>query len=241
MNADLSGIPCWVVIPAAGSGRRIGGDLPKQYLPLAGRPVIEHVLGRFSAHPAVRGIVVAVADDDERAARLIHDGPPPVVTVLGGAERRDSVLNGLHRLMNMAQHDDWVLVHDAARPCLRSSDIDLLIGTLRDHPVGGLLGVRIADTLKRVDSLDEVVSTISRSDVWRALTPQMFRLGELTMAIERAIRDRIPVTDESGAIELTARLPRIIAGSPDNIKITRPEDLALAELYLRRQAQEESG
>ncbi len=228
----------WAVIPAAGSGSRMGGDRPKQYLPLAGRTVIEHVIDRFVAHPAIRGIVVALADGDPWRERLERDGDTPVLTVTGGAERHHSVLNALHRLQSIADTHDWVLVHDAARPCLRAADIDRLIEALRDHPVGGLLGLPVADTLKRVDHDGDVVATLSRENVWYASTPQMFRLGELTAAIERAIRERVAITDEAGAIERTARMPRMVEGSPDNIKITRPADLALAEQFLRHQARE---
>ncbi len=228
----------WAVIPAAGSGRRMGGDRPKQYLPLAGKTVIEHVIDRFVTHTAIRGIVVALADGDPWHARLARDGEVPVMTVPGGAERHLSVLNALHRLHALAKPDDWVLVHDAARPCLRAADIDRLIEELRDHPVGGLLGLPVADTLKRVDQAREVIATLSRDNIWCASTPQMFRHGELTAAIERAVREQVTVTDEAAAIERTARMPRMVMGSPDNIKITRPADLALAEQFLRHQALE---
>jgi 2-C-methyl-D-erythritol 4-phosphate cytidylyltransferase len=228
----------WAVIPAAGSGSRMGGDRPKQYLPLAGKTVIEHVLDRFLAHPAISGIVVALADGDPWRERLARAGEPPVMTVTGGPERHHSVLNALHRLHMLAHPDDWVLVHDAARPCLRASDIDRLIDEVRDHPVGGLLGLPVADTLKRIDHNHEVIGTLNRDNVWYASTPQMFRLGELTAAIERAIREKAAITDEAGAIERTARMPRMVIGSADNIKITRPADLALAEQFLRQQALE---
>lgn len=228
----------WAVIPAAGRGSRMGGERPKQYLTLAGKTVIEHVLDRFRAHPAIRGIVVALAAGDPWRERLAGDGDRPVFTVTGGAERHHSVLNALHHLHAFAHADDWVLVHDAARPCLRASDIDRLIDELRDHPVGGLLGVPVADTLKRVDHNRDVIATLSRDNIWCASTPQMFRLGELTAAIERAIRENVAITDEAGAIERTARMPRMIPGSADNIKITRPADLALAEQFLRHQARE---
>lgn len=228
----------WAVIPAAGSGRRMGGNRPKQYLPLAGKTVIEHVLDRFLAHPAIRGIVVALAEGDPWHQRIARDGAVPVITVTGGAERHLSVLNALHRLHGVAKPEDWVLVHDAARPCLRAADIDRLIDELRDHPVGGLLGLPVADTLKRVDHAQDVIATLSRENLWHASTPQMFRLGELTAAIERAVREQVVVTDEAAAIERTARMPRMVIGSPDNIKITRPADLALAEQFLRHQALE---
>lgn len=226
----------WVVIPAAGSGTRMGGDQPKQYLTLDGKTVIEHVLERFD-RPGIHGIVIAVAENDPMRERLTRKGERPIMTVTGGAERHLSVLNALHFLKNKAAGDDWVLVHDAARPCVRDADIDRLL-ELQHHPVGGLLGLPVTDTLKRVDGLGDVAATVNRKGIWRALTPQMFRLDELLYAIERAVREDALITDEAGAIERTARSPRIIAGSPDNIKITRPEDLVLAEMILRQQGRE---
>jgi 2-C-methyl-D-erythritol 4-phosphate cytidylyltransferase len=231
---------CWAVIPAAGGGSRMGADRPKQYLPLAGKTVIRHVLERFGRHPLIAGIVVALAPNDEYWEDLARNRDKPVVAVKGGAERHLSVLNALHRLKDMAEPRDWVLVHDAARPCLRASDLDRLIDLVLDHPVGGLLAVPVADTLKRVDEQGNVVlGTLSRERVWRALTPQMFRLGELTGAIERAASEGVCVTDEAGAMEHAGFRPRIVEGSPDNIKVTTPADLALADLFLRRQMQEE--
>jgi 2-C-methyl-D-erythritol 4-phosphate cytidylyltransferase len=239
-NGRQAGKACWAVIPAAGGSTRMGADRPKQYLPLAGKTVIKHVLDRFSRHPMIAGIVVALAADDEYWDDLSRPRDKPFFAVKGGAERHLSVLNALYRLKEIAEPRDWVLVHDAARPCLRAADLDRLINLVLDHPVGGILGVPVSDTLKRVDEQGNVVlGTISRERMWRALTPQMFRLTELTAAIERAMRDGVAITDESCAMEHVGLRPRIVEGSADNIKITTPGDLALADLYLRRQMQEE--
>ncbi|MDX9740136.1 MAG: 2-C-methyl-D-erythritol 4-phosphate cytidylyltransferase [Gammaproteobacteria bacterium] len=223
---------CWAVIPAAGGGTRMAADRPKQYLPLGGKTVIRHVLERFGRHPLIGGIVVALAEQD---AYWEHQSAPrgkPLITVTGGAERCHSVLNALRRLAIEAGSEDWVLVHDAARPCLRSRDLDRLIAGVKDHPAGGLLGVAVADTLKRVDEEGVVCDTLDRRGVWRALTPQMFRLGLLTEALEAAIADGVVVTDEAAAMERAGHRPRMIAGSADNIKITMPGDLAFAEMLL---------
>jgi 2-C-methyl-D-erythritol 4-phosphate cytidylyltransferase len=217
----------------------MGADRPKQYLPLGGKTVIRHVLERFSRHPSVVGIVVALAPNDAYWDEISRPRDKPIIAVKGGAERYLSVLNALHRLKEMAEPRDWVLVHDAARPCLRAADLDRLINVLADHPVGGLLGVPVPDTLKRVDEQGNVAGTLSREGVWRALTPQMFRLAELTSAIEAAMRAGVCLTDESCAMEHAGLRPRMVEGSADNIKITTPGDLALAELFLRRQMQED--
>lgn len=225
---------CWAVVPAAGSGTRMGTELPKQYLPLAGRRVIEHTLERLGNHPRISGIVVALADGDLHWSRVKLACPAPVLTVTGGRERCHSVLNGLSRLREIAQPDDWVLVHDAARPCLRASDIDRLIAGLADHPVGGLLAVPVFDTLKRADGRGEVLETVERAGLWRALTPQMFRLEPLFQAIAAAVERGVLATDEAAAMELSGARPRLVEGHADNIKITCPQDLAMAEFYLRR-------
>jgi len=231
---------CWAVIPAAGGGTRMAADRPKQYLPLAGKTVIRHVLDRFSRHPAISGIVVALAEGDEYWQEQSRPRGAPLYEVTGGAERYLSVLKALHDLRERARPDDWVLVHDAARPCLRNADLERLISTLREHPVGGLLGVPVSDTLKRVDEQGSVVTrTLDRTGIWRALTPQMFRLGDLTAAIEAAAQEGVVVTDEAGAMERAGFQPRMVEGHADNIKITTPGDLAFAELIISRQKRTE--
>ncbi len=224
----------WVLIPAAGAGRRMGADRPKQYLRLAGRTVIEHTLDPFLDHPLVHGIVVVVDRPDTRWQELSVSRDSRVVTAGGGPERCESVLNGLRRLAVQAAPRDWVLVHDAARPCLSRGDLDRLIAVLRDDPVGGILATPVRDTLKRGDERDRVLETLDRSHVWHALTPQMFHLGELTHALEHSLAQGAQVTDEASAMEHMGARPRLVTGRADNIKITHPEDLAVAELLLRR-------
>jgi 2-C-methyl-D-erythritol 4-phosphate cytidylyltransferase len=226
----------WAVVPAAGVGRRMGARIPKQYLDLAGRTVLDHTLSRLLSHPRIAGIAVALGSEDGWWPDSEFADHPAILRVTGGAERCHSVLNGLIGLARSALPDDWVLVHDAARPCLRWTDIDRLIATLADHPVGGLLGVPVRDTMKRTDETGTVQATVDRDGLWHAYTPQMFRHGMLRAAIENALALGRLVTDEASAVEMAGHAPLMVEGHDDNLKVTRPADLALAEFYLQRQA-----
>jgi len=213
----------------------MGAAIPKQYLDLAGLPVLEHSLRLFLDHPQIRGLAVTLDPRDERWACLPSARHPAILRASGGAERCHSVLNGLEVLAERAGEQDWVLVHDAARPCLRREDLDLLIATLERHPVGGLLGVPVRDTMKAADARGEVIETVPRAGLWHAYTPQMFRLGPLRQALSRAMAAGQWVTDEASAMELTGLRPLLVEGHADNLKITRPEDLPLAWFYLSQQ------
>ncbi|MCG5516230.1 MULTISPECIES: 2-C-methyl-D-erythritol 4-phosphate cytidylyltransferase [unclassified Ectothiorhodospira] len=228
----------WAVIPAAGVGSRMQADRPKQYLPLDGRTVIEQTLDIFLRHPRIAGVVVAVSHDDAYFPSLCPVTDKPFQVVDGGAERCHSVLNALRGLEALAHPEDWVLVHDAARPCLSDDDLERLIETLRDDPVGGILATPVRDTKKRATPDGYIAATVDRADLWRAFTPQMFRLATLASALEKALEDGFMVTDEASALEHAGHAPRLVEGSAENIKITRPEDLRLAEFYLaeRRRA-----
>jgi len=210
----------------------MGADRPKQYLGLAGRTVIEHTLRRLCGHRRIAGVVVCIAAEDPFWLRLQPDMPPLLDIAPGGPRRADSVLNGLAVLHRHGSDDDWVLVHDAVRPCLRAADIDSLIEAAGEHPDGGLLAMPVSDTLKRVDAAGRVLETVSREGLWRAATPQMFPLGRLTAALEAAREAGAAVTDEAGAMERAGARPRVVACAPDNIKITHPQDLALAAAIL---------
>jgi 2-C-methyl-D-erythritol 4-phosphate cytidylyltransferase/2-C-methyl-D-erythritol 2,4-cyclodiphosphate synthase len=233
----------WVLIPAAGAGKRMGSAIPKQYLPLAGRPVIAHTLDIFLQHPRIAGLVVIVGGEDEWwpeiAARLAP--AKPLWVAEGGAERCHSVSNGLEALRGHAHPNDWVLVHDAARPCLIDADLDRLLDQLTDDPVGGLLAAPVRDTLKQADGTGRVATTVDRSQLWHALTPQMFRLELLHESLRSALAQGLLVTDEAAALEAAGFSPRLIEGRADNLKITRPEDLALAEFYLARKQRMKDG
>ncbi|MBD1550495.1 2-C-methyl-D-erythritol 4-phosphate cytidylyltransferase [Pseudomonas typographi] len=227
--------PFWAVIPAAGVGARMAADRPKQYMLLAGRTLLEHTLACFLDHPNLKGAVVSLAADDPYWPTLACAADPRISRAPGGRERADSVLNALVQLSAQgAAEDDWVLVHDAARPNLARSDLDELLATLAGDPVGGLLAVPAHDTLKRADTQGRVAQTIDRSVIWHAYTPQMFRLGPLQRAIADALVARVAVTDEASAMEWAGLAPRLVQGRADNIKITRPEDLEWLRLRWRR-------
>ncbi|WP_312919968.1 2-C-methyl-D-erythritol 4-phosphate cytidylyltransferase [Stutzerimonas nitrititolerans] len=220
----------WVVIPAAGVGSRMRADRPKQYLPLAGRTILEHTLDCFLGHPGLRGLVVSLASDDPWWPSLGCATDSRVRRAEGGAERADSVLSGLRLLGELgAGTDDWVLVHDAARPNLIPEDLDRLLTALADDPVGGLLAVPVRDTLKRAGPDGRVLETVDRSVIWQAYTPQMFRFGALQAALAGALAERVAITDEASALEWVGQSPRLIEGRADNLKITRPEDLQWLE------------
>ncbi|EIC21838.1 2-C-methyl-D-erythritol 4-phosphate cytidylyltransferase [Thiorhodovibrio frisius] len=249
---------CWVLIPAAGVGRRFGAARPKQYLELDGRRVIDRALDCFLEHSGIRGCVVVLHPDDPYWPEGPHADHPGVLRADGGAERCHSVRNGLDALAAVADEQDWVLVHDAARPCLRRADLDSLLAVLVREPVGALLAVPVHDTVKRAnpepaanaaapgavltaDVLPRTVSvaeTVPRADLWRAFTPQAFRLGQLRQALDFAFAHDQLVTDDASAIELLGLSPRLVEGHSDNIKITRPEDLDLARFYLSQQAEQ---
>lgn len=220
----------WLVMPAAGIGRRFGTERPKQYAPLCGRTVIEWALALFLADPRCSGAVVALAEEDPYWTAI---APPTVSVAAGGRERSHSVRNGLTALAGRAGREDWVLVHDAARPCLPRGDLERLLTELAAHPVGGLLATPAADTLKRADGSREVEQTVDRAGLWRALTPQMFRFGRLCEALDRAhAAGRMP-TDEAQAIEWLGDRPKLVEGAAANLKITSAADLAIAAAFLK--------
>jgi 2-C-methyl-D-erythritol 4-phosphate cytidylyltransferase len=226
----------WAVVPAAGIGRRMHSDRPKQYLQLGRQTVIEHSLEVLLGHSRVVGAVIALATDDPYWPSLGIVHTKPLLTVAGGAERCDSVLNALRALMEQPTVEDaWALVHDAARPCLRGEDLDHLIDGVGTDPGGGLLALPVRDTLKREGPAGRVGTTVDRSGLWHALTPQLFPVAALSEALQAAIDAGHGVTDDASAMELAGHAPHLIEGQPDNIKITRPADLALAELSLRGQ------
>ncbi|MCE5360156.1 2-C-methyl-D-erythritol 4-phosphate cytidylyltransferase [Candidatus Igneacidithiobacillus taiwanensis] len=229
-------VDVWALLPAGGQGRRFGSTLAKQYLPLAGSTVLAHALAPFLQETRIRGVqlVLPAADIDGEAWRELITAQterllPPVA---GGAERQDSVRLGLQALLARgAEAADWVLVHDAARPCLRQQDLRALLDALPESPQGILLALPVADTLKRAEA-DRAVATVDRRQLWRALTPQAFPLGALLQALDDARAADAVVTDEASALERLGWQPRLLAAHADNLKITYPEDLPLAEAIL---------
>ncbi|CAK1912845.1 2-C-methyl-D-erythritol 4-phosphate cytidylyltransferase [Vibrio crassostreae] len=218
------------VVPAAGVGSRMQADRPKQYLKIHGTTILEHTVEKLLSHPQVSQIVVAISDDDPYYPELALNQNPQVIRVSGGSERADSVLSALDYIAEQ-QLGDWVMVHDAARPCVQLGDIDKLISGAMSHDVGAILAAPVRDTMKR-GAQGQIEHTVERADLWHALTPQMFKAEPLWNALSEALQQGVSITDEASAFEWKGLSPALIVGRLDNFKITQPEDLALAEFYL---------
>jgi len=227
---------CWAIVPAAGVGARMGADKPKQYLLLNGKTILEHTLERLLLLPYLKGLVLVVNPFDELWPSIALTRHPKVKVVDGGQQRCDSVLNGLYALEPLLQPLDWVMVHDAARPCVDLRDIDQLVDELDEHLVGGILGVPVSDTVKRLNDNYGIEETVDRRVLWQAQTPQMFRFGVLRQSLQQALQADAAITDEASAVEMANYVPIMVEGRRDNIKITRPEDLPMAELILKMQS-----
>ena len=231
----------WAVVPAAGIGARMQSpalaNIPKQYLPLRGKTIIEHSLSRLLAIPAIKKVVLSLHLEDTHWANLPLAQNTKFQLTDGGKERCDSVLNGLRALAPLAKESDWVLVHDAARPCVSVAAIQQLMDAVQAHPIGGILAVPVSDTLKRGEG-EWITATVDRASLWQAHTPQLFRFGLLKQSLELALAEGFQVTDEASALEFAGHQPLLVEDRRDNIKITRPEDLAMAEAILAYQAQQ---
>lgn len=220
------------IIPASGVGSRMQADRPKQYLTLQGKTLLEHSLLPFLHHPEIHKIVVAVSETDPYYSSLCILKHPKIQIVFGGTTRAHSVLNAL-QLLN---EGDWALVHDAARPCLKRSDLDNILQV--SHPNGAILATPAIDTMKRTFDGKQIAHTEDRTTLWHALTPQFFPAMPLKQAIESAFAKQQTITDEASAMELCGIHPYLVSGRSDNLKVTRPEDLALAEFYLSKTEKE---
>lgn len=225
----------WVVIPAAGLGSRFSQQRPKQYWTIAGITLLEHTLALFTKQPWVRGVVVAIQDNDPYFKQIAPATKNQVTTVIGGDSRSQSVMNALAHLSTYAKTDDWVLVHDAVRPCLNPRDLEALRQLHRD-PVGGILAKRVVDTLKRVNADQQITETIEREGMWQAQTPQMFRLGLLNEALKTANKQEV-ITDEASAIEAFGHTPRVVCSLYPNPKLTYAADLAYIAHLLEQQTE----
>lgn len=235
-----SGQRFWAIVPAAGIGARMNSDIPKQYLPLLGRTVLEHTLERLVNIDLIEGVVVCLSCQDMHWASLAISRHEKIVTVNGGAERMHSVYKALHFLQKeQGLQQEFVLVHDAVRPCVKSEDIEKLILAVVDDEVGGILATPAVDTLKRVDENNRVIETLPRESCWRAQTPQMFRLALLCKSIELLLNRNRLASDEAAAIEASGLQPLIVEGSQENIKLTLPTDLALMETLLAGQQKQQ--
>lgn len=222
----------YAIIPAAGIGARMNADCPKQYLKIHDEIILQRVINTFTSIPTIEKVIVALHPDDHWWPTLKLSHPEKVLTVIGGKERVHSVLLALQYLAEIAEKDDFVLVHDAARPGISEGQILSLIDAVKEHPVGGLLGLPIVDTIKKVDSADDIQMTISREKLWVAQTPQCFRVGLLKSAIEASLSENQIVTDDASAMENAGHHPKMILGDRRNFKITFPEDILFAEKRL---------
>jgi len=226
------------VIPAAGVGKRMQAHCPKQYLTFLGKTILEHTVERLLSHPNICQVVIALGKNDGYFPQLSLAKQPEVITVIGGKERVDSVMAGLKVIDSKL--NPWVLVHDAARPCVTHQDINKLINTCLSSQIGGLLATPVRDTMKRSVAAHNtnqilVQCTEQREGLWHALTPQMYRVDEMQASIKKALSEKVQITDESSAIEFAGLPSQLISASSDNIKITRPDDLALAEFIVMKQ------
>lgn len=225
------------VVPAAGVGRRMQTECPKQYLSMGDKTILEHSVAALLAHPRVTRVIIAISPGDARFAALPLAHHPQITVVDGGSERADSVLAGLRA----AGDASWVLVHDAARPCLHQDDLARLLALSDTSPIGGILAAPVRDTMKRAEpGAQAIAHTVERVDLWHALTPQFFPRELLHDCLTRALNEGATITDEASALEYCGYHPVIVEGRADNIKITRPEDLQLAEFYLTRTTHQEN-
>tara|TARA_R110000824_G_scaffold288508_3_gene476824 strand:- start:163059 stop:163772 length:714 start_codon:yes stop_codon:yes gene_type:complete len=223
---------CWALVPAAGIGKRFGSDTPKQYLKLHNREILAWTLQTLRDLPYLEKIILVLHPDDDYFAASLAVQFPDLIIVEGGDERLNSVANGLQALHMLAADNDWVMVHDAVRPCVMPEDINKLVVSMQHDDVGGVLASPVKDTLKRSDAAMQVVDTPDRSQYWLAATPQLFRFGVLRNAMSAALQKGFLATDEAAAVEALGLAVKLVEGRSDNIKITSPEDLKLAEFLL---------
>ncbi|MCH4293438.1 2-C-methyl-D-erythritol 4-phosphate cytidylyltransferase [Shewanella sp. 3B26] len=234
MNSQIpSGGNIVAIVPAAGIGSRMGATIPKQYLPLLDKPILAHTLARLLSHPAIDKVIVAVAADDSWFDSLAEAHHPKLTRVLGGKERADSVLAALSGLPDNS--NSWALVHDAARPCLTHGDIDALLESRQGFPQGAILAMPVRDTMKRAAKDGSIETTVCREALWHALTPQLFPATSLKLNLKQALDAGVAVTDEASAMEWAGVHPGLVSGRADNIKVTHPDDLQLAALFLEAQ------
>ncbi len=232
MSQPLNRKALYAVVPAAGIGSRMQADRPKQYLLLNDKTILEHTLEALLSFNSFEKIILPVSAEDKYWPKLKLNEHSKVISCHGGKERYHSVLNGLKTLLNLgAKKDDWVMVHDVARPCISIEDLENIYENANEQ--GVLLGLMVRDTMKRTDNDGQVLKTVERNNLWHALTPQLAPLGILHDAIEQALVDGINITDEASALEHMGFQPKMLAGSPSNIKVTHPQDLLLANAFLK--------
>ena len=222
----------WALIPAAGIGTRMKSELPKQYLEIDGKTILEHSLSKFLEHPSIDKVVVALHPKDNHWAKIKIANHSKIITVEGGATRAESVLNGLKAIQQQHQQEDWVMVHDAARPCLDAGSIDALIQAGNESKHGAILAIPSVDTVKLANANQTIDKTLNREQIWLAQTPQYFPVQTLADAIETGLEQGLAITDEASAIEAQGMHPALVIGTRKNIKVTEPEDMMLASVWL---------
>ncbi|MEZ9537310.1 2-C-methyl-D-erythritol 4-phosphate cytidylyltransferase [Shewanella sp. 10N.286.51.B8] len=221
------------IVPAAGIGARMGATIPKQYLTLGEQSILAHTLDSLITHKQIQQVIVALHPEDTFFATLSQASHPKVKTVIGGQERADSVLRALVSIDNETTESNWALVHDAARPCLTEADIDKLLRSRAEYPQGAILAMPVRDTMKRSTNSTNLISeTVSRDHLWHALTPQLFPCKSLQQHLSDALKQGVQITDEASAMEWAGVNPGLVTGRADNIKVTHPDDLQLAALFL---------
>ena len=222
----------YAVVPAAGIGSRMQADRPKQYLSILNKTILEHTLNQLLGFSGFKKIILPIASHDAFFTDLDISKHSKIATCTGGAERFESVLNGLTKLLEIeAKESDWVMVHDVARPCIRQQDLQALFE--KRNQQGVILGMQVRDTMKRCDERGRIITTVERDNLWHALTPQMAPIGLLKNCIEICIKDKHNITDEASALEYCGHQPMMVAGHPSNIKVTRPDDLIMAQVFLQ--------
>lgn len=235
LHPQISQTKLWAVIPAAGSGSRFSKTELKQYQYIQDRTVLEHTIRRISQLP-LNGYILAIGTQDTFAQTLAFQNIDKAHFCTGGAERVHSVLNALNHLLNFADENDWVLVHDAARPCVTIDCLNALVAKAIESNDSAILAIPVRDTLKQVKTGDHIDKTVSRDSLWQAQTPQITKIGKLKKAIEHALENNVTITDEASALEYLGETVRVVIGRSDNIKITYPDDLELARLILQSQS-----
>ncbi|WP_144210333.1 2-C-methyl-D-erythritol 4-phosphate cytidylyltransferase [Shewanella donghaensis] len=231
MNSDNQSVIA--IVPAAGIGARMGATIPKQYLALGEQSILAHTLDSLISHKNIKQVIVALHPDDTFFGSLSQASHPKVKTVIGGGERADSVLCALNCIDESSHESPWVLVHDAARPCLTHDDIEKLLHARIEHPQGAILAMPVRDTMKRSNGSSDIISeTVSRENLWHALTPQLFPCSSLQQHLSDALKQGVQITDEASAMEWAGIQPGLVSGRADNIKVTHPDDLQLALLFL---------
>jgi 2-C-methyl-D-erythritol 4-phosphate cytidylyltransferase len=232
--------PIWAIVPASGIGARMQGQVPKQYLQLCGKSILEHTLDRLLSFKQIDGVILVLREDDQIWQTLNYQSRKPLITATGGDERQNSVFSGLLKLLKLESADPLVMVHDAVRPLVSHQDLQQLIKSAKQNPAGAILGVPVSDTLKRQDDHSNVAETVERSGLWRAFTPQLFRAKLLLKAFEYVSKYNLPITDDAAAIEALGMRPALVECSAQNIKITHPQDLELAtQIMLQQQVEDD--